>query len=158
MTDETTRSTSESDSETDTPERRRTVLIWLVLAFMCFSVLNSLYAVAAIWLDLKDTGIPTTSSAFIPLFVVSAGVDFAAGLAVFNLRAAAVRLVAIGLAISVVVTLYWLVEVRPEDFGYVSGIPFFMTLLIATMAGVPLVIYGAILAFVLRLRRKGILR
>ena len=158
MTGDTTERTSENETETETPERRRTVVIWLIFAFMCFSMLNTIYALAANWLDWKNLGVPKMGPAFILLTVISGCVDFAAGLALFNLRTAAVRLLAIGLVVSVSLSLYWVVTFQPTDFGDLSDVPFAVTLGGVFIVFVPLVIYCFILVFALRLRRRGVLR
>ena len=134
------------------------MVIWLIFAFMCFSVLNTIFALAANWLDWKNTGIPKMGSAFMLLTVISGCVDFAAGLALFNLRTASVRLLAIGLALTVFLSIYYLVTIRPTDFGYLSDVPFAVISGSVVITVVPLVIYCAILVFALRLRRRGVLR
>jgi len=145
--------TAASESEEQGVQRRRTVAIWLILAFMCFSVLNTLTVVVARWMN----WVPWVSQISLPvvlLGVVSSAIDFAAGLALFNLRLAAVRLLIVGMLVSVVSSLLWVIGGDPSK---VFDFKFAAATFNASIAA-PLIIYGAIVWYAIKLQRQGILR
>jgi hypothetical protein len=90
-------------------------------------------------------------------------VYFAGGLALFNLRAKAVKFLALGLAFTLVAQVYSLITLRTADLTPPNGIDIDTwrgTLRAGVLWGLVggVVIYGAILAYAVRLRRRGILR
>jgi hypothetical protein len=155
-----------TEPESEPPERRRTVLVWLIFVWTCFSVLSVIISIVVISLGLQPGGAQAPQLKVTPAQqVVSLGtavVFFAGGLALFNLRARAVKLALIALLISVVGGLYNTLSLRFEDLPAPAGLEQtwgagIRGLTIGSLA-LGWAIQGAVLAYALRLRRRGMLR
>jgi hypothetical protein len=157
MIDDLAERAKTTQPEDDLPERRRTVLVWVIFAFACYGLLASIVSLGMVLFGVQPSGIVRLS----PIrYVISLGTTvfyFAACLALFNLRAKAVVFLSIGLAINVAVGIYFLLMMRPEDYTPPPGT---LDLARASALGgmvIGLAIWGAILAYAVRLRRQGIL-
>jgi hypothetical protein len=147
------------------PERRRTVLVWVIFTFACFSLLSSIVTVGMALLGEQPSGIasPPLGPIYYGISLVNMVFYFAGCLALFNLRAKAVVFLSIGLAVSVAGTIYALLVMRPEDWPPPPGTLDLATwqqsmrVLIVGSAVIGVAIWGAILAYAVRLRRRGIL-
>ena len=156
--------------ESEPPDRRRTVLIWVIFAYACFVVLFTIYAVVIYLLgwepqSVQNTDLPDSIKELnrpeitqmdgiqIIFLLASTSLFFAASLALFNLRAKAIRLFLFTLLINVAGQIYFLLKLK------LAGIELSSLFLGSMWGGIlfSLAIYGLILFYALRLRRKGVL-
>src|SRR5215831_17089369 len=110
------------ESEAQPPERRRTVLIWVIFAWICFGLLSALVVLGLSVLGIRLAGSPQLGLLQYVLSLISMSVYFAGGLALFNLRAKAVKFLALGLAFTLVAQVYGLITLRTADLTPPNGI------------------------------------
>jgi hypothetical protein len=145
-----------SDTEIELPERRRTVLIWLIFVGACFTVLDTVTSLV-IALSGIELGQPKVTPISRTINVVDSVAFFLGGLAIFNLCANAVRWFGISLALNVAAAIYAATVVIP-DITYsteVPGVP--QSMLFGVIFGLDLLILVGTFAYAVWLRRKRVL-
>jgi hypothetical protein len=151
--------------EGDLPERRRTVLVWVIFAYAFFALLSTIVSFGMWLLGVQPfaSTVMRLGPTYCVISLVSLVLFFAGCLALFNLRAKAVVFLSINLVVYVVGGIYALLVVRLEDYPPPPGTQDLAVwqwgMRAATLGGIVmgLAIYGAILAYAVRLRRRGIL-
>jgi hypothetical protein len=161
MSDDTGTHPMATEAETQPPERRRTILIWVIFVWACFSLISSVIGLGIYLLGMQRSG-PAMGWESYALGFTGTAVFFAGALALFNLQAKAVRFLAIALGISIITSVYSLLNLRAEDFGPpppgVADLwPNAMWSFVFIGEVGSLAIFGAMLAYVIRLRRRGVL-
>jgi hypothetical protein len=149
--------------EDELPERRRTVLVWLIFAYACYVLLSSIIFAGMALLGVQLNAAPRLAPIYYVISLGGVACYFAGCLALFNLRAKAVAFLSVGLAINVALGIYSLLVMRLEDYPPPPGPldpatwqQYIRAIAIGSMV-IGLAIYGAILAYAVRLRRRGIL-
>ncbi|MCO6426984.1 hypothetical protein [Nitrosomonas communis] len=150
----------ESKAVSEQPERRRTLWIWVILAWMLF---GAIIGIPSIWLVSYDTSyydtifsqlgvpVPQIGFDFKLMGTVAAVINLAAAWALFMLRAHAVKLFALGLVMTIVMQAYSLTMI-PNYLDYIRA----TTGLVFVFIG-GLIVPTIMLLYAMRLRRQGVL-
>ena len=146
------------DLDTDAPERQRTVLVWLILAFVGISVVMAPFT---LWT--ARSAYITYPVALLVFTLIGLTLQVLGAIALFNLQASAVRIFALAFAVGVASGIYSVATVDPSDLVIPPGLDE-ATLLSFLRAGQiwgfvsGILFYGGTLLYLTRLRKRGILR
>jgi hypothetical protein len=153
----------ESKAVSEQPERRRTLWIWVILAWM---LLGAIIGIPSTWLVSYDTSYYDTISSqlgvpfpqigfdFKLMVTVAAVINLAAAWALFMLRAHAVKLFALGLVMNIVMQAYSLTMI-PNYLDYIRATTGLTGLVFGLIGG--LIVPTIMLLYAMRLRRQGVL-
>lgn len=142
------------------PERRRSVWVWLILAWASFLLILAAYFAVAEFMGFQPRGEGSAPLSWLYYLVVltSAVLCFVGAMALFNLRSKAVPLLAFGLVFNVLDTLI----LRSEGWGVLpDGVPGAVPgqqLYTGVGAALGLLVFAAILVYSVILRRRAVLR
>ena len=159
--------TSPTKSQTQPPERPRTILIWVIFVLACYWLIMSVIGLGMYLLGKQPSGFRMGWDIY-GFSIICTALLFAGCLALFNLQAKAVRLLAISLGIYSVYTVYYLVKLRSGGFDFGTPPPDIDPKVWQSLqtirwpsalvgAVMNLAIIGAIVAYAIRLRRRGML-
>ena len=140
------------------PVRQRTVLVWVILAFIAFGVIITPFT---LWtLHSVYVRVPVTMYLGLTINLV---VNIAAAIALFNLRASAIRYFALALVVALVHGIYHATSLEESHLVIPIGVDaaeYLSSLWAGQIVGVAtsILTFAAILLYMVWLRRRGILR
>jgi hypothetical protein len=145
-----------SELETDVPVRQRTVGIWVIVAYIGFSVAITPYTIYSTMRVYPNARVPYLLTA------ISLALNVAGAVALFKLKASALRLFVMAFAVVMLSTVYMLTVLDPHvDMPVGMDEVLFRSVMRATQifaVSLTVGIYLAIILYLVRLKRRGVLR